>query len=133
MRKTLKPKVEIDGRRLLILSLYEMPRLRQPLFLQPLPRRHREGLLKIPLEPRKTPARELRKFFHRDIEMKIAEHKFLQIDLMRFRKIEKEFPERGLNMQQQLHRFLHFQDTQRRRYLFFRITDIGYDRLEKPM
>ena len=88
MREAFKAQVEIDGRWFLIPFFYQVSGFHQSFFLQPLPGSHAEYFLKVALEPRKASARELRKFFNRDIEMKIAEHEFFQIHFIRLRKIE---------------------------------------------
>src|ERR1700754_2655364 len=100
VREAFEPQVEVDGGGLFVLFFYEMAGFRQASFLQPLAGGHVECLLKVALEGGKASAGELGKSFNGDIEMKIAEHELFEIDLVRFRKVEKEFFECGQDMQQ---------------------------------
>ena len=95
-----KPQVEVDGRWPLVFCFYKMAGFREPFFLQPVPGRHAECFLEVAFKPREASPGEFRKFFDREVEMKIAEHEFFKVDFIRLRKVEQKVPEFGHNMQQ---------------------------------
>lgn len=130
MGEALKSQVEVECRGLLVLFFDKMACFRQPSFQQPLSRWHLEYFLEIPLKPRQASPGEMRKLFNRNIEMKIAEHESLQINLVGLRKVEQKSTQPWHSVQKQLHTFLHFQNAHRSRYFFFWMADIRYDRLE---
>lgn len=99
MRKAFKTQVEINGGRLAVLFFYQVNSFRQPPLLQPLAGGGIKCFFEIALKGSQASAGEPGKLFDRYIEMKIAEHKLFQVDLIRLRKVEQECAQRGHGMQ----------------------------------
>src|SRR4051812_41032385 len=72
------------------LFLDEIMRFLQPPLLQPASGGGMKGLFKIPFKSGQTSSREVRKYFHFNIEMKVLLHKSFQVYFSRQIKVEQD-------------------------------------------